>query len=226
MTPTREAFVFPFVFLTVAMMGGLELYPGSPGSSVVIAAWAPPSLFSLVLAVLLVAALVRSGTLAPETLMHGSRSTLANVNGLTVLVSLFAASAQLLHLLTPREGLPLVLVGFLLFVLLVNALAAAPDRISLLRSLTIGTGAAFLLKFVILAALADSDGGLTRRALVAIFDLATLGTITQTRLHPATGYLAFFMTGTFLIAVAALPTTARRLYLPPDGETDIVRSPR
>ena len=204
MTAFREAFVLPFVFLTVVLLGGLELRAGAAATGN-IASWSVPSLFSLVLAVLLVGALVRSGALAPERLMHASRTTLANVNGLVVLLSLFAASAQLLHMLTPREGLPLIMVGFLLFVLLVNALAASPDRVSLLRSLAIGTGAAFLLKFIVLAALADPAGGLTKRALLALFDVATLGTVTQSPLHPAAGYIAFFMTAMFLIALAALP---------------------
>ena len=211
MTPFREAFVLPFVFLTVALLGGLDLRAAAAAATGSVASWSVPSLFSLVLAVLLIGALVRSGALAPERLMHASRSTLANLNGLVVLLSLFAASAQLLHMLTPREGLPLIMVGFLLFVLLLNTLAASPDRVSLLRSLAIGTGAAFLLKFIVLAALADPDGGLTKRVLVALFDVATLGTITQSPLHPASGYLAFFMTLAFLIGIALLPAARSSL---------------
>ena len=205
MTPFREAFVLPLVFLTVALLGGLELHAAAAGATGSVGSWSVPSLFSLVLAVLLV------GALAPERLMHASRTTLANVNGLIVLLSLFAASAQLLHMLTPREGLPLVMVGFLLFVLLLNTLAASPDRVSLLRSLAIGTGAAFLLKFIVLAALADPEGGLTKRALLALFDVATLGTVTQSPLHPAAGYLAFFMIAIFLIGIAVLPASRSSL---------------
>ena len=208
MTPFREAFVLPLVFLTVALLGGLELHAAAAGS---VGSWSVPSLFSLVLAVLLIGALVRSGALAPERLLHASRTTLANVNGMIVLLSLFAASAQLLHMLTPREGLPLVMVGFLLFVLLLNTLAASPDRVSLLRSLAIGTGAAFLLKFIVLAALADPEGGLTKRALLALFDVATLGTVTQSPLHPAAGYLAFFMIAIFLIGISVLPASRSSL---------------
>lgn len=221
MTPAREAIVLPFAFLTVALLGGLEFrppdaFPVSGGT----ATWSAPSLFSLVLAILLVGALTRSGTLAPERLLHASRSPLANANGAVVLVSLFAGSAQLLHMLTPRAGLPMLGVGVLLFVLLLNALVASADRVNLLRSLAIVTGSAFVLKFVVLAALADPEGGMTKRILVAIFDVATLGTITQVPLHPAAGYLAFFVTLMFLIAVAALPSV-RRLFLP-SGETTVI----
>ena len=47
-------------------------------------------------ATMLMAALVRSGALAPDRLLHGSRSMLANANGAVVLFALFAAAAQLL----------------------------------------------------------------------------------------------------------------------------------
>lgn len=203
MTPTREAIVLPLALLTVAFLGGLE--PGAP------APWAPPSLFSLILAVMVMAALVRSGTLAPERLVHGSRSILANSNGLVVLVSLFAASAQLLHMLTPRSGLPSLIVGAVLFLLLLNTLVMSPDRPRLLRSVAVVTGSAFLLKFVVLAALADPEGGRMKRVLLALVDVATFGTIAQTPLHASTGYIGFVLVLVFLVAVALLPSAPYRL---------------
>ena len=45
------------------------------------AAIAPPTQFSLVLAMLLFGALVQSGTLVGARLMHTSRPALANLNG-------------------------------------------------------------------------------------------------------------------------------------------------
>src|SRR6185436_3133562 len=102
MTAFREAFVLPLIFLTVALLGGVRLGTG--------VALAPPSLFTLVLATMLIAALVRSGTLAPERLLHGSRPILANTNGAVVLATLFAATAQILGMLTPHSGLPLFFV--------------------------------------------------------------------------------------------------------------------
>lgn len=196
----REAVVLPAIFLTVTLFGGWN-----PGSAW---AWSPPSLFSLVLAVLLFGTLLRSGALAPEYLLHNSRSHLANANGLVVLLSLFAASAQVLHMLMPRSGIPSLLVGTVVLLLLINTLAIAPDRQRLLRSVAIALGSAFVLKFVVLAALADPEGGRTKRVLVALFDLATLGTITQQPLHPASGYAAFVLVILYLVGVAALP--ARR----------------
>ncbi len=212
MTALTEAIVLPFVFLTITLLGGLEVSAAG-------AAWSGPSLFSLVLALLLIGALVRSGTLAPDRLLHASRSSLANANGAVLLVSVFAAAAQVFHMLTPHEGLPLLLVGVLLFVLLVNALAATPDRVSLLRSVAIVTGSAFLLKFVVLAALADAEGSRTKRVILALFDVATFGTIAQAPLHPAAGYLAFFVTLVFLIAISVLPPA---LYTAEPYQTSVI----
>jgi hypothetical protein len=182
--------------------------------------------FSLVLAVMVMAALVRSGTLAPDRLMHGSRSIVANANGFIVLLSLFAASAQVLNMLTPRSGLPALIVGVVLFALLLNTLVMSPDRPRLLRSFAVVTGSAFVLKFVVLASLADLEGGRTKRVLLALFDVATLGTITQAPLHPVAGYAAFGLVLLFLTGVALLPSTRSRAAtaLPPYRESALTRT--
>jgi len=221
MSAGREALFLPLAFLTVACVGGLE--PGRPEP------FAPPPLFALVLAVMLFAALVRSGTLVPERLVHDSRTSLANANGAIALLALFGATTQMFNLLSPRSGLPLVAVNAFLFVLLLNTLVASPDRVRLLRSLMVICGSAFVLKFVILAGLSDPEGGRTKRVLVALFDAATLGTITQDPLPDISGYIAFVTILVYLVAVAALPgagsavSTTRRLdsrlpqYVPPGG---------
>jgi len=198
MTAVREAVVLPLMFLTVALLGGLD-----PGAA---RPWSVASPFALLLAILLLVALVRSGALVPQGLMHGSRGALANANGLVVLVTVFAASAQLLHMLMPQAGLPALLVGTVLLLLLVNTLAAEPDRPRMLRSLAVVTGSTFALKFILLAALADPAGGPTKRVLLALFDVATLGTIVQAPLDPAAPYVAFFTAVLFLIGVALLPS--------------------
>ena len=86
MNAAREALLLPVMFLTVTLAGGLSL--GPPVS------FSPPPLFALILAALLVAALFRSGVLVPAGLVDASRGPLANVNGAGVIVTLFAASAQ------------------------------------------------------------------------------------------------------------------------------------
>lgn len=213
MTPLREAVVIPAVFLTVALLGGLE-----PGAA---RPWIPASPFSLVLGFLLIGVLARSGALATERLLNGGRRPLANANGLVVLLALFAASAQVLHMLTPRSGLPALIVALVVGLMLVNTFVILPDRRRVLRSVAVVLASAFVLKFVLLAALAEAEGGRTRRVLVALFDLATLGTISQDPIAPAAGYLAFAVGVLYLAGLAALPA---RHETPPTGLVRVVDS--
>lgn len=200
MTPAREAIVLPVLFLTVALAAGVR-----PGAALVVE---PPSLFALVLAVLLVSVLVQSGTLDPLRLVNSSRSALANGNGIAVLGALFLASAQIFSLLTAASGIPRLVMSFYFFVLMFQTLAAAPDRVRLLRSLAVTFGAVFVLKFVVLDALADPANGRMGRAMQILLEGVTLGTLTQEPQHPAEGYIAFVTVATFLIGVWMLPPSA------------------
>jgi hypothetical protein len=197
MTLTTEVFTLPLLLLTVALVGGLRV-----GARVELL---PPSLFSLVLAILAIAALTRTGALRPERLMHGSRTSLANVNGLAILLALVGATAQALALVTPEWGLPRITVSLFLFVLLLNTHAAAPDRTRVLRSFAVIFGATFILKFVILAALSDPVQGRLGRALQILLEGVTLGTLVQPVYRDATGYVALAALVMYLAALALLP---------------------
>jgi len=197
MSAVREAVVLPAIFLTVALVGGLQIDAR--------VALMPPSLFSLVLATLLFAALIRGGVVAPDRLLHSSRSALQNANGAVVLVSAFVAAAQILSMVIPRSGLPLFFADLFLLVLLVNALVSVRDRVHLLRSLAVMLGSALLLKFVLLASLSAPADSRTARLLFALFDAATFGSIAQEAQAPAAGYVAFAAVALFLIGVSLLP---------------------
>ena len=213
MTPAREAIYLPLLFLTVSLLGGVR-----PAAPLVLP---PPSLFSLVLAVMLVGVLIQSGALAPLRLMNGTRSGLANLNGFVALAALFAASAQVFSLLTPDAGVPRILFSVYFLVLMLNTLAAGPDRVRVLRSLAVTFGAAFVLKFIVLNALSDPATGRMTRLLQVLFEGVTLGTVTQQVHHPSAGYLAFFTTGIFLVALSLLPSRRRN-----DLQLDTVHSLR
>jgi len=207
MRAAREAVALPVLFLTVALLGGMS--PGPP------VAFVPPSLFALVLAVLLMAVLFRSGVLIPARLVDGSRSALANANGVVVIVTLFAAAAQAFHLLAPSSGLPLLLFDGFLLVLLINTFVTSPDRVELLRSLMVIFGSGFVLKFIILASLSDPTGGRLKRALLLLVEGATLGTLTQEPMPASLGYVAFFTLLLFLVGVWALPPEPPRPTIAP-----------
>jgi hypothetical protein len=141
--------------------------------------------------------------------MNGGRSAIANVNGFIVLITLFIACAQAFTLATPESGLPHLLFCVFLLTLLLNTLAAGTDRIRTLRSLVVIFGSAFILKFIVLAALSDQTGGRLKRVLLVLLEGVTLGTLTQDVLHPATGYLAFFTLAMLLIGLGMLPAKSR-----------------
>lgn len=204
MTATREAIVLPLMFLTVALLAGVRI-----GGTIGLV---PPSVFALVLGILLVRLLIQSGALAPERLMSSSRSLMANGNGAVVLMTLWTAAAQTCALLIPDSGLPRLAFNVFFLVLLLNTAAANPDRRRLLRSLAVTFGSAFVVKFVILYELSSPGTGWTKRVLQTMLEGITLGTLTQDALHPATGYVALlalglFLTGTFLLPYRHPPPT-------------------
>ena len=200
MTAVREAVVLPVLFLTVVLAAAIR-----PGGTVSVA---PPSLGSLVAGVALFALLVRSGALAPDRLMHGGRSTLANLNGASVLIAVFAASAQLLMALVPESGVPALIAWIVLISLLLQAFAIGPDRTRLFRGLMVTFGAAFVLKFIVLAALSAPSEGRIGRALQMLFEGFTLGAVTQRAPHALEGYLVFAAVALYLIAISLLPSAS------------------
>jgi hypothetical protein len=197
MSRNLEVFYLPLLFLTVALFGGVRI-----ARQVVLM---PPPLFTLVLAFLLLGVLVRSGALAPERLMNPARPPLANVSGAVVLVTVFAAAAQAFNVAIPESGLPRILFDVFLLVLLLNTLAASPDRFRVLRSLLVIFGSAFVLKYIVLAALSDPAGGWLKRVLQTVLEGLTLGTLTQTVYSPITGYVAFIVLTLFFAGLALLP---------------------
>jgi hypothetical protein len=199
MTPAREAIHLPLILLTVTLFGGLRL--NAPQ------VLEPPSLFALVLGMLLLGVLMRSGALNPSRVLHDTRTPLANLNGVILLVALFLAGAQVFSLLTPSSGMPRIVFSVYFLVLMLNTWAAGPDRVHLLRSLAVTFGAAFVLNFVILDALSKPAGRMTR-VLQLLLDGVTFGALTQEPHAAAAGYIAFFTVALFLTALALLPTRA------------------
>ena len=199
MTAAREAITLPIILLTVTLLGGLRIADR--------VALQPPPLFALVLSVLLLGLLVRCGALAPDRLVHPSRPALANLSGLIVLLTAFLASAQAFNVVTPESGAPHALFNLFFLVLLANTMAAAPDRVRVLRSLLVILGAAFILKFIALASLSDPAEGLVGRAVRSVFEGVTLGAVTQEVFHPVTGYIAFCTLLLYLFGLVLLPTT-------------------
>jgi hypothetical protein len=201
MTAVREAFALPLAFLTVVLMGGIRLTTPL--------AILPPTLFSLVLASVVMAVFVQSGTLDPSRLVHPERSSWANVNGLLAIVALFLANAQVISRLTPDTGLPALAVSVLFLVTLLQLAAAALDRLRCLRVWGVTLLSAFVLKFIVIAALAGPANRPLARALQALVDGITFGSFSQPAERSAAGYLSFAMLSVYLVGLVLLPALQR-----------------
>lgn len=197
MTAAREAIVLPLMFLTVALLGGLRIGP----TLVLI----HPSLMALVLAVMLISALVRAGVFAPELILSNERTALENLSGLTVLTSVFAASAQVFTLVSPERGMLYAIFGICFFVQLSTSIAGVTGRRNMLRSLAVLFGAAFIVRFIILEALYAPDGGLAKKLVTTLVQGASLGAIQYDPVGAATGYVAFFTLALYMTGLLLLP---------------------
>lgn len=197
MSVTREAFVLPLLFLTVALLGGLRI-----DGQVQLA---PPSLMALVLGTLLMGVLVRGRGVAPELLLSAGRTPLENVSGGVVLITLLAASAQIFNLVTPDSGLLHVVFTVFFLVQLLTTLAGGNTRASLLRSLLVLLASAFVLRFVVLEGLYAPESGTLKRILTALLEGVSLGAIDYHPHAAATGYVAFLTIALYMIGLVALP---------------------
>ena len=212
MTPLREAIVLPSMFLTVALLGGLRVTDTIK--------LLPPSLTALLLAMLLVATLVRGRVLQSAALMHPSRTPAENTSGTVVLLTLFAASAQVINLLLPDRGL--LHAGFAIFAFcqLMTMNAAGPDRVATLRGLLVLFGSLFVLRHIVIEALYGPERGVLYRVLAALMSGASLGGITYEANAAITGYVGFFTLLLYVIGLWLLPASpgTALVHVRPPGE--------
>jgi hypothetical protein len=194
--PAREALILPWIFLTVALLGGLRV-----GADVRLI---PPPLSALVLSVLTIGALIRSRALILERFLHPGRSALENLSGAVVILTLFAAAAQAFNLVTPDSGLLHLLVSVFFVVQLLTTLAGVRDRLAMLRSLTVLLGCAFVLRFIALESMYAPGRGLMKRVMTAILEGMTLGALGYEPAGVATGYVAFAALALFVLGLVLL----------------------
>lgn len=196
----RESVVLPGIFLTVVLASSLRVSAAGGTWSFEV-----PGLVFFGIAMLVVSLLARSGALAPDRLMHASRTPLENLSGAVVLATLFVASAQLLAALTPERGLLrlLFVVGF--FVLLSNTHVLAPDGTRARRSLLLVLMSALMLKFVVLAAMFEPEAGFAKRLLTLLLEGVTLGGIDHVPSAPVTGYIIFAAVLVYTAGLVLLP---------------------
>jgi hypothetical protein len=195
----REAITLPLLFVAVSHLAAVRV--GGDGGI----RFVGPTLLSLVLGVMLAGLLLRSGVLAPHLLVASDRPALANTNGITVLLALLFASAQVFTVVTPETGLMAVLFSAFYLALLWTAAAARPAARHLLRSLMVVFGSALVLRFVVLNGLAAPGGSLAHRLFTGALEGVTLGGLGLEYHGEATGYAAFAALALFFVGLMLLP---------------------
>ncbi len=119
---------------------------------------------------------------------------------------LLAASAQVFNLLTPDTGLLHILVSVFFLVQLLTTLTAVRDRVSMLRSLAVLLGCAFVLRFIALESLYSPGRGVIKRVMTALMEGITLGALDYVPTGSATGYVAFLCLALYLVGLVLMPT--------------------
>ena len=191
--------VLPFIFLTVALLGGLRV---SSESHAFI--FLPPSLITLVLSVLLLLLFVRGGLFEIRSLINGANPPLTNVAHIWMLLTLFFACAQAFNSVLPERGLLHWLFSFFFLWTLWNNQFSSFDARRLLRSLVVLFGTAFILKHLLLASLYSADGSLLKRLTGALVSGVTLGVLDADQFAPATGYISFFTLGLYQVGLVLI----------------------
>lgn len=212
--------VLPFIFLTVALLGGLRVSADDHGLVFV-----PPPLLTLVLAVLLLLLFVRGGLIELRSWLVPGQPALANVTRVWVLLTLFFASAQAFNSVLPESGLLHWLFSFFFLWTLWNNQFSSFDARRLLRSLAVLFGTAFVLKHLLLASLYSPQGGWLNRLTGALVSGVTQGTLDGPTFAPATGYISFFtlalyIVGLGLVGFSGQLTTANETQLVEQGNSE------
>ena len=204
--------VLPFMFLTVALLGGLRV-SGDDHAFMFL----PPSLITLVLAVLLLLLFVRGDLIELRSLIAGDNPPLTNVAHIWMLLTLFFASAQAFNSVLPERGLLHWLFSFFFLWTLWNNQFSSFDARRLLRSLVVLFGTAFVLKHLLLASLYSPDDGWLKRVTGALVSGATLGALDAPQFAPATGYISFFTLGLYLAGLMLISFSHQQTASSHDG---------
>jgi len=202
--------VLPFLFLTVALLGGLRI--GAESRTFIFIA---PPLVTLLLATLSMLLFVRGGLLRFQQWVRSDLPPLTNVAHIWMFITIFFGSAQAFNSVLPERGLFHWLFSFFFLWTLWNNQFSSFDARRLLRSLTILFGTAFILKYMLLASLYSPEGGWFQRVAGTVLQGLTLSPPDTSTFATVTGYIAFF---TLALYVAGLILLAFAV----DGETSLI----
>jgi len=198
--------LIPAIFLTVTLLGGLRLAGADSGFI-----FLPPPLICLVFSVLLFILFFRGGLLSVSGWFSEDLPTLTNVANASVLLTVFAACAQIFNSLLPEGGVPFWIVSFCFFWTLWNDLFLDFDAKRFLRSTGGLLGLAFVVKYLFLQYFTAPS---SQNWLTAIFENpgkeAFTWLLDLPRYSPATGYIQFFTLLLFFGGLFLLPRSTKK----------------
>ncbi len=199
--PKLQYLFLPFIFLTVALLGGMRLN-AADGAFLFL----KPPLVALIFAAFLLLLFFRARLLKLDGWFSEDFSTLKNVANGAVLVTLFFASTQIFNSLIPEQGLPFWILAFCFFWTLWTNLFAEFDTKKLLKSLGAMFGLAFVVKYLILTSLtAPANESWLQGILQNPTKEAFTWALDLPRFAAGTGYIQFFALAFFLIGLFLLP---------------------
>lgn len=201
----RLYILLPLLFLTVALMGGLRL--ASPDNAFV---FMSPALICLFFAVVLLVLFVRGGLIAFDAWFSDDYSTSHNISNGVLMLSLFAATAQVFNSVLPETGLPFWVVSFCFAWSLWNNLFAEFDNKKLLRSMVALFAFAFVAKYVVLAGLTApvGEGGWLRSMIENPAKETVTWLLELPKYSAGTGYIQFFCLLLYFAGLYMLPKSA------------------
>ncbi len=179
--------VLPLIFLLVTLLGGLRLSLET-GAFIFLG----PTLFNLVLAVMLTGVVVRGKLVRIDRWLSADFSLLKNFANALVLLALFGASVQVINSVLPEKGLAFALGAFFLLWTLWTNLFAELEAGKLLRSLAALLGLAFVFKHVFLASLVSAEESWARKLTESLLQGVSMGLLEIPKFSGLTGYVAFF----------------------------------
>jgi hypothetical protein len=197
----------PLLFVTAALLGGLRFV--GPENEF---RFVPPPLMALPLAAFLLALLSRAGLLdVTRDWLDARRPPLENVSNALTLAAAFGATVQVFNAVLPEDTFFNAVFTLVFLLVFWNDLFALMRPQRFLKSFAGLLLAAFLVKYVALAALAapaDTTAGTIAKALLRG---VTLGTLESQAYGAATGYVAFVAVALYVVALwAAAPPRDER----------------
>jgi hypothetical protein len=197
----------PFIFLTVALLGGLRL-DAADGAFLFL----KPALVCLIFAVILLVLFFRSRLLKLEGWFSEEFSIVQNIANAAVLLALFFASTQIFNSLLPERGLPFWVFAFCFFWTLWNNLFVEFAGKRLLQSLGSVFALAFVTKYLILAYMtAPASETWWRGILENPTQEAFTWLLDLPRFSAGTGYIQFFAVIFYLLGLFLLSPIATKV---------------